>query len=202
VTERVHSCFRGTALSFARPTSSANQRHRRQQFIVFLVSTGLSLLFLSSVTYYWTSIARHNSLSAVASPKNVDGAAATLSIPRINLRAELPSPAAITGDASDAAKPVPENPAMGHRSSFFNRLTELQIGDEIVVTRRSREYHYSVQSKTVVDPKNISAPQPESKEHLTLVTTYPPSDGPATQELVIVATLQKSIALVPNGERQ
>jgi sortase A len=178
---------------------SEYKRHHLQ-FIVFLVSTGVSLLLLCAVTYYWTNIGPHKSSLASANFKNADSSTATLFIPKIHLRAAMvDSQVPSSGMKTRNAKLPSGTPVIEHRDSVFARLPELQIGDEIVVTRRSKEYHYSVQSKTVVGPKDVNPPQPQAKEHLTLVTTYPPSDEPAAQKLVIVATLLRSIELVPDA---
>jgi sortase A len=66
----------------------------------------------------------------------------------------------------------------GHRSftygKHFNRLPELEIGDEVKVSSTKREYMYRVTSKKLVLPTDISViADNENEQQITLVTCHP-----------------------------
>lgn len=74
--------------------------------------------------------------------------------------------------------------------TFFNAqfyaAKDLVEGDEIYITKDSKEYRYIVESKIVIDPKETQHIQ-ESDKDLILVTCYPP--GTDWQRLVVFAKL-------------
>ncbi len=74
--------------------------------------------------------------------------------------------------------------------TFFNAqfyaAKDLVEGDEIYITKDSKEYRYIVESKMVIDPKETQHIQ-ESDKDLILVTCYPP--GTDWQRLVVFAKL-------------
>jgi len=66
----------------------------------------------------------------------------------------------------------------GHRShsfgTYFNRLDEMDIGDEILVTSGGKTYTYTVYEKLVVEPDDLSVLRNSSKHRvLTLITCHP-----------------------------
>ncbi|WP_297424651.1 class D sortase [Clostridium sp.] len=79
----------------------------------------------------------------------------------------------------------------GHRSytygEFFNRLDELEIGDEISIQTNSGTYKYSVYDKKVVEPNEISVLDNTNTSIITLVTCTP--IRVATHRLIIKGKL-------------
>ena len=179
----------------------------RQQVSIFLISTGVSLVLLTASAYRWMHqeqqrlMSRQESLitemSAVSgAPQDVT----LLSIPKINLEAAIlesttrKSLLLAPGHMEKTAWPGESGNSViaGHRDTFFRRLNELQNGDDVLVTRGQRQYHYVVSSKSIVNPSEISVTLPSSDARLTLVTCYPTYYiGPAPKRLIVVATLQQ-----------
>jgi sortase A len=78
----------------------------------------------------------------------------------------------------------------GHRTTYgapFNRLDELQIGDEIEVTTVAGRSTYRVMEKKVVRPDQVEVLDPTADARLTLTTCHPKYS--AAQRLVVVGTL-------------
>jgi sortase A len=184
------------------------RKRMRQQASVFLISTGVSLMLLTSGAYRWMHqeqerlIASQSSLvtetsATIAAPQDVT----VLSIPKIKLEAAIlesttkKSLLLAPGHVEKTAWPgdVGNSVIAGHRDTFFRRLNELQNGDEILVTRGHRRFHYLVSSKTIVSPSDVSVTLPAADARLTLVTCYPTYYiGPAPKRLIVVATLQQA----------
>lgn len=66
----------------------------------------------------------------------------------------------------------------GHRSytfgEYFNRLDEVQIGDEIDITIGKEQYIYRVYESFLVEPTEISVTEPQGdKKVVTLITCHP-----------------------------
>lgn len=65
----------------------------------------------------------------------------------------------------------------GHRSytysEYFNRLDELENGDEIIVKTKKGEYTYKVYEKKVVEPTEVSVLNKTKDATITLVTCTP-----------------------------
>lgn len=80
----------------------------------------------------------------------------------------------------------------GHRSyaygEFFNRLDELQIGDEIAIKTESSQYKYKIYEKKVVEPSEISVLDNTKAPIITLVTCTPIRI--ATHRLIIKGKLE------------
>ena len=75
-----------------------------------------------------------------------------------------------------------------HRSytygRFFNRLDEVKIGDEIVITTAGETYRYTVYNKVIVEPDDTSVTRGSKEEKiLTLITCHPIHN--ATHRLVV-----------------
>jgi sortase A len=78
----------------------------------------------------------------------------------------------------------------GHRTTYgapFNRLDELEAGDEILVTTLAGAYTFKVEEKKVVSPSQVEVLDPTPVAKLTLTTCHPKYS--AKQRLVIVAAL-------------
>jgi sortase A len=80
----------------------------------------------------------------------------------------------------------------GHRSytysEYFNRLDELNIGDDIIVKTKNGEFTYKVYEKKVVEPTEISVLDKTKDATVTLVTCTP--IRVATHRLIIKGRLQ------------
>jgi sortase A len=78
----------------------------------------------------------------------------------------------------------------GHRTTYgapFNRLDELEAGDEILVTTLAGSYTFKVQEKKVVSPSQVEVLDPTPTATLTLTTCHPKYS--AKQRLVVVSSL-------------
>jgi sortase A len=186
---------------------SLARKRVRQQVSVFLISAGVSLVLLTASAYRWMHqeqqrlMSRQGLLSAQVSA--VSGApqdVTLLSIPKINLEAAIlesttrKSLLLAPGHVEKTAWPGEGGNSViaGHRDTFFRRLNELQNGDDVLVTRGQRQFHYVVSSKSIVSPSEISVTLPTSDARLTLVTCYPTYYiGPAPKRLIVVARLQQ-----------
>lgn len=81
----------------------------------------------------------------------------------------------------------------GHRDTFFRHIHELQSGDELVVQRGAKTFHYVVTGKKVVEPTDLSVIQPTRDSELTLLTCYPTYYvGPAPKRLAVFSRLQRT----------
>lgn len=93
-----------------------------------------------------------------------------------------------------AALGSPGNCAMaGHRNysfgKFFNRLDELAIGDEIIITTKEEELRYKIFKKFVVKPDDVSILKGSKDENIiTLITCTPIRI--ATHRLIVQAALE------------
>jgi len=80
----------------------------------------------------------------------------------------------------------------GHRSytysQFFNRLDEVNIGDEISIKTTKGTFKYVVYDKFVVEPSQVEVLKPAKDATLTLVTCTP--IRVATHRLIVKARLQ------------
>ncbi|MEW9556010.1 class E sortase [Nonomuraea sp. NPDC050783] len=89
----------------------------------------------------------------------------------------------------------------GHRTTYgapFNRLDELERGDEVVVDAREARYTYRVTSQDIVEPDEVDvlAPVPGKPDlrpiraFLTLSTCHP--EYSAAQRLIVYAVLKET----------
>ncbi|SET77992.1 class E sortase [Nonomuraea wenchangensis] len=89
----------------------------------------------------------------------------------------------------------------GHRTTYaapFNRLDELERGDEIVVDAREARYTYRVTSQDVVEPDEVDvlAPVPGKldirpiRAYITLSTCHP--EFSAAQRLIVYGVLKET----------
>lgn len=77
----------------------------------------------------------------------------------------------------------------GHRNynfgKYFNRLDEVEVGDEIFVDTRDDSFEYKVTEIKVVEPTDVEILDPTDDEQLTLYTCTPIYI--ATHRLVVIA---------------
>lgn len=76
----------------------------------------------------------------------------------------------------------------GHRSytfgEYFNRLDEVEVGDEIQITRGKETYTYKVYESFLVEPTEVWVTEPiEDKKIVTLITCHPVVQ--ATHRLIV-----------------
>ncbi|MBI2012473.1 sortase, partial [Candidatus Curtissbacteria bacterium] len=73
--------------------------------------------------------------------------------------------------------------------AIFTKLSDLEIGDDVVVEIEGRTLHFTVQYAKVVDPHDTSvlAPISPSGRNLTLMTCVPP--GTNSKRLVVITSL-------------
>ena len=83
---------------------------------------------------------------------------------------------------------------MGHNSkNMFRRFSELQIGDEMIVTTSYGEYTYKIYDMQLIKETDVDKlPIQREKEILMVYTCYPFNNiGYATQRYVVYAELEK-----------
>lgn len=108
-----------------------------------------------------------------------------------NLRAgvgHMPGTAAL-GSSGNSALAGHRNYSFGR---FFNRLDELVIGDEIIITTKEAELRYKIIKKFVVTPDDVSILNGKKDENIiTLITCTP--IRVATHRLIVQASLEERI---------
>lgn len=76
----------------------------------------------------------------------------------------------------------------GHRDTFFRRLKDLRIKDEIRFSTPEGDFRYEVVSLGVVEPDNVAVLASTGENVLTMVTCYPfYYAGPAPKRWVVTA---------------
>ncbi len=98
--------------------------------------------------------------------------------------------------------PLPGQPGnaaiAGHRTTYgapFNKLDELEPGDEILVTTRQGRFRYEVTGSKVVRPTETSVLDPTTDNRLTLTTCHPRYS--ASRRLIVTAVLKPGTAPAP-----
>jgi sortase A len=82
----------------------------------------------------------------------------------------------------------------GHRTTVFNRLGELEKGDDIYVKTSARVFTYKVRSFWIVQRSNRNVIRPSDSAVLTLTTCYPFNSLVRTNKAFIVtADLASSV---------
>lgn len=81
----------------------------------------------------------------------------------------------------------------GHRSytygQFFNRLDELEKGNQLILTTKNKEYTYKIYDKKIVKPTDVEVIYPvEGKSIITLITCHPKYSN--KQRLIVFAELE------------
>lgn len=75
-----------------------------------------------------------------------------------------------------------------HRDTFFRRLKDVRVGDELRLVTPRGQFEYVVRTLHVVDPDRADLLEPGDRPVLTLVTCYPFSMvGPAPSRFVVRA---------------
>ncbi len=133
--------------------------------------------------------------------QEISGAIGLMIIPKINLKVAIGEGVDnetlkyAVGHFSGTALPGQKGNfcVAGHRSytynDYFNRLDELQNGDEIIVKTIEGEYKYKVVGKKVVEPTEVSVLDTTKEATMTLVTCTPVRV--ATHRLIISGELIK-----------
>jgi len=86
----------------------------------------------------------------------------------------------------------------GHRTTYgapFNRIDELAVGDEILVTTVQGSFRYEVREQLVVAPNQVEVLRDFGDARLTLTACHPKYS--ARQRIVVVAALQSPAAPAP-----
>ena len=90
----------------------------------------------------------------------------------------------------------------GHRTTYgapFNRLDELKLGDEIIVTTVQGEFTYEVQETLIVAPTEVQVLEDKGDDRLTLTACHPKYS--ARQRIVVVSTLAAEEEALPRPTR-
>jgi sortase A len=99
------------------------------------------------------------------------------------------------GHIKDTAAPgEPGNAVISaHRDTFFRHIYELNKGDEILVKRSGKVFHFQVTGKKIVMPDDVAVLKQTADPQLTLITCYPTYYiGPAPKRLVVFSKLVQS----------
>jgi sortase A len=90
--------------------------------------------------------------------------------------------------------PLPGQPGnaavAGHRTTYgapFNRIDELEQGDEILVTTAQGSFRYEVQRQLIVSPDQVEVLDDFGDDRLTLTACHPKYS--ARQRIIVVASL-------------
>lgn len=139
-----------------------------------------------------------NSIATAKSAALKDDGLTRLSIPSISFDAVVvegtSNRALLLGPGHLADTPAPgdlgNSVISGHRDTFFRHIHELEKGDEILVQRNGKTFHYQVTGKNIVQPTDLSVVKPSKDARLTLITCYPTYYiGPAPERLVVTSKL-------------
>ncbi|HZM32528.1 MAG TPA: class E sortase [Acidimicrobiales bacterium] len=140
-------------------------------------------------------------------PPPADGdAVARLRIPAIGLDKIVVEGVEVSdlkkGPGHYPSSPLPGQPGnaaiAGHRTTYgapFNRLDELEAGDEIMVTTVQGSFRYEVREQLIVEPDQVEVLDDFGDDRLTLTACHPKYS--ARQRIVIVAALQGTAAPAP-----
>lgn len=147
------------------------------------------------------------STSTTAPPPVPQGAAvAMVRIPKIGVEKAVVAGTSVAdlkkGPGHYSETPMPGQRGnvgiAGHRTTYgapFNRIDELNEGDEIDITTRDGSFIYRVTSQRIVTPDNISVLDQGTNYQLTLTTCHPKfSDA---QRLIVFAELENPPAQDP-----
>ena len=98
--------------------------------------------------------------------------------------------------------PLPGQPGnaaiAGHRTTYgapFNRIDELEQGDEILVTTVQGSFRYEVQRQLIVSPDQVEVLDDFGDDRLTLTACHPKYS--ARQRIIVVASLVGPAAPAP-----
>ena len=133
-------------------------------------------------------------------------AAARLAIPRIGVDKIVVEGVSVSnlkrGPGHYPDSPLPGQPGnaaiAGHRTTYgapFNRIDELNPGDEVLVTTRQGSFRYEVSETQVVSPDEVEVLDDFGDNRLTLTACNPKYS--ARQRIVVVAHLAANAAPAP-----
>jgi sortase A len=140
-------------------------------------------------------------------PPPADGeAVARLQIPAIGVDKIVVSGVEISdlkrGPGHYPDSPLPGQPGnaaiAGHRTTYgapFNRIDELEEGDEILVTTLQGSFRYEVRTQLIVSPDQVEVLDDFGDDRLTLTACHPKYS--ARQRIVVVAALAGEAAPAP-----
>src|SRR5829696_521545 len=131
-------------------------------------------------------------------PANDGDALAQIRIPRIGLEKIVVSGVSLEdlkrGPGHYPDTPLPGQPGnaaiAGHRTTYgapFNRIAELEPGDEILVTTAQGAFRYEMTEQHIVSPSQIEVLEDFADNRLTLTACHPKYS--ASQRIVVVAKL-------------
>ncbi|MGV3757941.1 MAG: class E sortase [Actinomycetota bacterium] len=86
----------------------------------------------------------------------------------------------------------------GHRTTYgapFNRIDELEPGDEITVETVQGEFRYLVSEQLIVSPTQVDVLEDKGDDRLTLIACHPKYS--ARQRIVVVAQLAPEVEPLP-----
>jgi sortase A len=100
--------------------------------------------------------------------------------------------------------PLPGQPGnaaiAGHRTTYgapFNRINELERGDEIVITTVQGAFRYQVSEQLIVSPSDVGVLDDFGDNRLTLTACHPKYS--ARERIIVVATLVDEAAPAPEA---
>lgn len=140
-------------------------------------------------------------------PDPEDGdASARIVIPRIDVDKIVVEGVSVSdlkrGPGHYPDSPMPGQPGnaaiAGHRTTYgapFNRIDELERGDEILVTTLQGSFRYTVSEQQIVSPDRVEVLEDFGDNRLTLTACHPKYS--ARQRIVVVATLAAPPAAAP-----
>ena len=131
-------------------------------------------------------------------PANDGDALAQIRIPRIGLEKIVVSGVSLEdlkrGPGHYPDTPLPGQPGnaaiAGHRTTYgapFNRIDELEPGDEILVTTTQGSFRYEMIEQHIVSPSQVEVLNDYGDDRLTLTACHPKYS--ASQRIVVVAAL-------------
>ena len=131
-------------------------------------------------------------------PANDGDALAQIRIPRIGLEKIVVSGVSLEdlkrGPGHYPDTPLPGQPGnaaiAGHRTTYgapFNRIDELEPGDEILVTTAQGSFRYEMTEQHIVSPSQVEVLNDYGDNRLTLTACHPKYS--ASQRIVVVAAL-------------
>jgi sortase A len=139
-------------------------------------------------------------------PPPTGEAVAILRIPKIGLEKAVVEGVGVKdlqkGPGHYPSTPMPGQPGnaaiAGHRTTYgapFNRIDELEAGDEIEITTLQGSFRYEVSEAKIVSPKAVEVLDASGDNRLTLTSCHPKLS--ARQRIVVIATLARDVAPAP-----
>jgi sortase A len=140
--------------------------------------------------------------NTVESPEMKNGIVGKLEINKIQLTIPIMEGASqanlkVAAGQLTGTSPIGEagNTAIAAHRSYtygkqFNRLTEVEVGDPIIIETNSKKLIYKIKDKTIVKPDDLSVLKQDGTESiLTLITCHPMKNP--THRYIVRAVLEK-----------